>query len=151
MSHLSRFKTLYRTVDAWSPDVSLSSEGEYQSSLDEHLRRYLPKAKIHRERPHFNRRYDIYVEQEGALVGITKTFIELKYNLVRQSQFDLLAGQINDILRGKHNIIIVLCGETRRVLYDQLKRRFIADGYWDSLALLAHPYQITPFIKGSVR
>lgn len=82
---------------------------------------------------------------------MTKTFIELKYNLLRQAQFDLLVGQITDIIRGKNNIIIVLCGETRRSIYDQLKQRFVADGYWDGLALLTHPYQILPVIKGKLR
>jgi hypothetical protein len=59
-----------------------------------------------------------------GFLNTADAFIEVKYNLLQESQLDRLIGQIESLQPRDHRIIIVLCGNTGPVLLRQLKAQY---------------------------
>lgn len=113
---------LCRAIDGWSPQ-DFRREAEYRDSLASHLKECAPDARIECEYRHLGTTTDIHVEWDG-FVGSDHVFIELKRNLTQKSNLNRLVGQIEDLKPDKHNIIIVLCGETAARMLDRLKAKY---------------------------
>jgi hypothetical protein len=60
----------------------------------------------------------------GWFLATHHVLIELRRNLTLKAEYNRLVGQINDMMPGKHNIVVVLCGETSADLLDRLKATY---------------------------
>jgi hypothetical protein len=113
---------LRRAIKSWSP-ASLGREIEYRDSLTSHLGHCAPGARIQKEYHHLSTISDIYFEFDGFL-NTANAFIEVRYNLLQESQLDRLIGQIENLQARKHRIIIVFCGNTEPMLLRKLKAQY---------------------------
>ena len=150
MSHLLRFNTLCKILDRWEPGL-LHDERAYQDSLEKYLHTQFPKASIRKEYAHLGRRCDFLVIQIGRLGGRTATVIELKANLCLQADFDRLLSQVSDLQSGRNNVVILLCGESRRDFAEQLTKHLSQVSTLGALRFLSDPYQTVVMVKGNLR
>jgi hypothetical protein len=105
----------------WHPS-SLKNELAYSNALADHLRAVLPDgAHIERERPHEGTPRDIRVAY-----GDDEVFLEVKYQLQKNTEYDRLVGQIEGLKPRKNKIIIVLIGDTKQKLFGRLKEQFFS-------------------------
>jgi hypothetical protein len=119
-------------IKKWRP-AALPSELQYRDSLATFVRRQLTTARVETEYRHLGTTIDIYVKETD-----TETFIELKRNLLRKTEFDRLVGQIESLQPAQHSVIIVLCGETKASFIGRLKERYPSIGF-DVLVIASEP------------
>ena len=119
---MSAFESVVKVVKEWQP-AALPSELKYRDSLTALLREWLKDAKIEKEYRHAGTTTDIYVKESGFF-GSTEVFIELKRDFLQKAQFNRLVGQIEDLQPEKHNILVILCGETNPALVARFKENY---------------------------
>lgn len=103
----------------WHP-LSLKNEPAYSNALANHLRAVLPQgAHIERERPHEGAPRDIRIAYDDDEV-----FLEVKYQLQKNTELDRLVGQIEGLKPRKNKIIIALIGDTKQKLLGKLNEQF---------------------------
>ena len=113
---------LNRALKEWHPE-DFKKESEYRDSLLAYLRECAPDARITREYRHLGTTVDLFLEWPGFF-GKDAVFIELKRNLTHKAQLDRLIGQIECLQPKKHNIVVLLCGETDQSLLERLKEHY---------------------------
>ena len=103
----------------WHP-LSLKNEPAYSNALADHLRAVLPHGThIERERPHEGAPRDIRIAHDDDEV-----FLEVKYQLQKNTELDRLVGQVEGLKPRKNKIIIVLIGDTKQKLLGKLNEQF---------------------------
>ena len=104
-------------ITDWNPGV-LRSEREYRDSLFSSLKICLPTARIETEYRDVGTTIDIYLSWEGVF-STEAVYFELKFNLLKKTDYDRLVGQIVSLEPNKRNIFIILCGKTDTHLAEQ--------------------------------
>src|SRR5260370_14951595 len=113
-----------KLVKEWQPGI-LPTELKYRDSLTAFLRKGLSGVRIENEYRHEGTTIDIYLKMPGFFSS-TELFIELKRNLLQKAQLDRLIGQIENLKPDKHEILVVLCGESNPGLVTRLRERYSA-------------------------
>lgn len=132
-------ENLCRVIKNWSP-ANFSKETEYRDSLTTHLKDCAPGAQIQKQYLHLSAISDIYFEFDGFL-NSDSAFIELKYNLLQQSQLDSLIAQIENLQPQERRVIVVLCGSTEPALLRRLKAQYKNQLGWN-IHIIEKPFAV---------
>lgn len=124
-----------RLLKDWIPP-KLGSETAYRYHLVEFPRSAVPEdARVEREFRHHGTTVDVYVQWKGFLQRDDVAF-ELKKDLQKKSDFDRLVGQIEVLDPQKHNVLVILIGNTDDALLRRLKEKYASRLDWDPLLLV---------------
>lgn len=108
----------------WDPP-RLDRELDYHEHLAGFLRANAPSNfLVAKEYPHAGSNVDVYVRRRGSIIT-EEVFMELKLDLQDVPGYDRLVGQIERIDPAKHDVIVVLIGETDPRFAAQLRQRYI--------------------------
>lgn len=110
-------------VKGWSPGPCFS-EARCQVSLLRYLQAKFPRSIFSIEHRIGDGRADIYAELRTRLGPGAKVIIELKYNLSDRNEYLRLLGQLQEYVgMSTAEVVVVLCGETKREWADQILAR----------------------------
>jgi hypothetical protein len=106
-------------INEWDP-LPANCEADCQRQLAAYLRECFPDARVEREFKHLGQIVDLYVRQ--SILFSHEVFIELKFDLLKdQNEANRLQGQIANLEPNRHEVIVLLCGETKPEFLARLK------------------------------
>ena len=117
------FDRVLRVVESWHPKKDYKKEAGYRDDLMAFVR-YELKELEKGSMWGFPQEHRIRSESGRHLADIgidEKIGIELKRNFTSQGKYDTLVGQMKRFMRQYSDIIIVLCGEVKKELVDDLQ------------------------------
>lgn len=118
------FSSLETVLKSWRPPA-LKTEVAYSKALADVFRAVLPEdARVECEYRHQGTTCDVYVLYKSMLFPDEEIFFEVKRNLRRKGECDRLVGQVESLKPKKHNVWVVLIGDTDPELLGRLKDQF---------------------------
>jgi hypothetical protein len=109
-----------KVMAAWKVPADATKEKDCETALREFLHAAFPKDAFQRQYQQGNTSADLRVKAEGSKAQIA---IELKYQLVKRSEYHRLIGQLwTYVTEWEHDAVLVLCGDCDTTLVRQAER-----------------------------
>ena len=151
---MSLYYDVLDIINQWKPKKKYSKESEYRDNLVEYIRQVFNQVfKQEQETSLFFEpvKHRIKIEHKNIYADIDideEIGIELKLNLRGKSEVDRLYGQISGYAKEYENIFIILCGDVKEDIHEEVLYRLKEiDRGWGTI--LDDP-KITVIWKGSI-